>query len=55
MGALFMPFLAFALLILNNKFINEKKQKNNLFTNSILVLVLILFVVLFGFELASIL
>lgn len=50
MGALFMPFLATTLLILNNKFISDKNQKNNIITNIILVMILILFIVLFGYE-----
>jgi hypothetical protein len=53
MGALFMPFLAATLLVLNNKFATGK-QKNSIVTNIILVLILILFIVLFGFELVSI-
>lgn len=53
MGALFMPFLAGTLLIMNNKFIKEKEQKNSVLVNVLLILIFILFLILLWFQLAK--
>ena len=45
-GAFFMPFLAVMLLLMNSKLKWVNKNKNSFFTNSILVLILLLFVYL---------
>ncbi len=52
-GAFFMPFLAATLLIMNNRASWVGEMKNGLATNIILVCSLILFALLFGFEVAQ--